>query len=302
MNLKTFEELFDEIKVQTKNFHEVTPYTIAENSQRIAVFRTIMGLSAERFAKLCKRSKGVINYFERKKRKLSIKTAETYFKYIKIDPTRINKEQIVKRYKLFLDRSRKGISILPKKQQILFVKVGTKAALETRKKNLNLYFQATRKGLKNQRLTKQELKIVKMLSNKGISFQTHETVGKENIDIVIPNNIPILINCKCVRNIKNLTDHVRKLIYQAYRIKYYNKNIIYICVLGSVNEDLTKDKIPIGAMELIKEICDAYFIDENLNELENYVSELISITSSPNRLSVGAMGVGAPRRALRQGP
>jgi hypothetical protein len=82
MEIKEFEKLFEEVKQRTGNFKELTPEIIAENSQTIVVFRTLMSLSAERFAILCGRSKGSIgsiNYLERKRRTIPIRVAKVYF-------------------------------------------------------------------------------------------------------------------------------------------------------------------------------------------------------------------------------
>ena len=75
-----------------------------------------------------------------------------------------------------------------------------------------------------------------------------------------------MIGCAAGKE-KNLTHHARRLMYQAYRIKYYNKNTKYIAVLGNNNGNLKKVNVPIGAIRLLNEICDGWLVDENINQI-----------------------------------
>lgn len=274
-----FKGLYNELKELTNNFREISPKVITQNSKYILVLRIILGLSMEDCAKICNRVHGSIYNLEREEREIDYKTAKHYTKNLAQEIKERNLEpninKAIRNFKRFSERAEKGVSVLPKKEQQRFAKIGARAAIKKRKKDRKEYYKATRKGIKSQKLTEQEKRIVKVLKQHEFSFDTHVQFGNENVDIYIREKIPVLIGCASTSKKQYLTHHARRLMYQAYRIKYNKDNVIYIAALGLKSCDLNKNDLPKGAQNLLEEICDGYIVDEGINNLSFNIPTLL---------------------------
>lgn len=273
LSKRQLKNLYFKVKEKTNNFKEIGPAIIAENCQSLVVFRLALGLPVKDFAKICKRSNGSIDNLQKCSKKINFGIAEYYTKIIKKfwDSADIQWKNISEKYDCFYGRAIKGIKILPKTERIKFSKIGSKKALEKRKKNDFLYFKASRKGIEKQGLTKQEEKVQRLLSKNSIEYETHKFLYNENVDFLIYGKI--LIGCVAGKQ-KNLTHHARRLMHQAYRIKYHNKNLIYVGILGNDFENLKIEDVSIGAIKLLNEVCDKWFVDENINQLISFIVAL----------------------------
>lgn len=274
INPKQIDKLYEELKLSSKNFENINALVLAENSQRLVIFRLALGLSTEEFAKICNRSQSSIYNLEKKARVIDINTADYYIKIIrklKINNL-FNLNAIKSNYRRFYGRALNGVSILSKKEIEIFAKQGSEAALKKRKENREEYFKASRKGIKLQKLTQQEKEISQVLDKLQINYKTHEFVERENVDFYLESKNPIAINCCRVNNQNNITKHARRLVYQGYRIKYKNKSIKYIVVLSNKNKNLDINHVYLGAVDLLNEICDAWFVDSNINNLFSFIS------------------------------
>lgn len=266
-------KIYHRVKDKTRNFLQINPEIIAENCQSIIIFRLALGLSVKEFAKICKRSAGSIDNLQRSSKKINFGVAEYYTNKIKklwsLSDTKWG--TIEKRYDSFYGRALKGIKILSKEEIKKFAKIGSEKSLKERKNSDVSYFKASRKGIEKQILTEQEKKIQKLLEKNDIQYKIHKFLHNENIDFLIKGNI--LVGCASGKE-KNMTHHARRLMYQAYRIKYYNKNLKYIAILGNSHGDLKKEEVPFGAKKLLDEICNAWYVDENINQFIIFIAGL----------------------------
>ena len=284
---KRLKELYNELREKTKDFSDFTAKIFAENSRYFAVVRVALGLSSQEFAKICERTHGSIYNLERSERKIPEALCTTYLEKIMhlLPSVTRSFSQVEENYEKLYGRAKKGILLLSREEQLAFAKRGAKEALKKRKNDKNKYYKASMLGIESQQATEQERKIISLLEAKGIPFKKHAFLGGENVDILIGGNVPIAIGCKKSTNPRNLTDHARKLMYQAYRIKYNNNSVKYIAVLGNTDGTLNSKNAPLGAQILLKEICDAHYFDEELRELPKFVQNLSEV--APN---------GPPRR------
>lgn len=273
VDLKQLKKLYEEVKTLSNNFRDISSTLLAENSQRLLIFRLASSFSMDAFAKICNRSEASIYNLEKKPRNVDFKTAEYYTAIIKtlklgnID----NFDYIKKNYQHFYGRALNGINVLSREEIRIFAKKGSLIALKLRKGNKESYYKASRTGIKLQGLTSQEREITKILQDNNILYKTHEYVGKENVDVFIDDNLPIVISCCRILKNQNITKHARRLMYQAYRIKYRHPKVKYVAILSNLNKNLNIDKLPFGAVDLLNEICDGWFVDSNLNDLITFI-------------------------------
>jgi hypothetical protein len=274
-------KLYEEVRKVTENFTKFKPEVLAENSQRILIFRLALGLSITNFAKLCNRSHGSIENLEKLPKQLNYRVASHYINVISknLHNADFSLEKILQTLRNFRERALKGISIESRERVLQFARKGALKSLEKRKSNEREYFKASLEGLKKQQLTNQERKIKEILDRNKISYRTHEFICSENVDFIIDdknNKKIILIGCSSSKP-SNITSHARRLMYQAYRIKYHlkDRNVFYIAVLGTPDGSLKKSELPKGAVRLLEEICDIYFVDENVDEIIKFIKELI---------------------------
>ncbi len=261
-------ELFEEVKLCTNGFTLINPIVLAENSQRLVVFRMALGISGEKFAKLSGRNNACIYNLEKKSRPINFNTAEWYISVLKrFDFTEITFDDVVKNYEQFYGRALYGIKFLSKNEMKNFAKQGSSKALMLRKINKEAYYKASKLGLNKQPLTSHEKEIVALLEQDDIPYKVHDLIGDENVDIHISGKFPIIISCCRFINNKNVTRHARRLMYQAYRIKYHDKNIKYVAVLSNAEKNLQSENMPIGAIKLLDEICDSWFVDSTIYKL-----------------------------------
>lgn len=274
VSIKQLEKLYYEVKQASNTFRDINAKILVENSQRIVIFRLSLGLSNKMFAKICKRSNACIYNLEKKARWINFSTAAYYANVLtNLDLKNLDKFEIIKRnYDRFFGRALTGVKLLPAIERKKFAIKGSLKALKTRNKNKEDYYKASRAGLKSQALTTQEKDLTKILEKNEIDFKTHWFIGKENVDIFIDKENPIVISCSQVKNNKNITKHARRLMYQAYRIKHNNPNVKYIAVLGNSSKTLKNKDLHLGAIELLKEICDMWFVDSNIEDIVHYIT------------------------------
>lgn len=282
-------ELYEEVKTKTSNFKIFEPSIISENSQRVIVFRLALGKSVERFAELCERTHGSIENLEKSPKQLNYKVGSHYMNVIKnnLHGKSFQHEKLLETLRNFRDRAMRGVSVMNEKEILKFAKLGAKESLKKRSENEEEYFKASLEGVRRQRLTNQETKIKELLEENKIPYKVHEFVSGENLDFVIENgDKSFLIACSSCK-IENLTHHARRLMYQAYRVKYKSKNnLAFIGILGGENNLLKMSEIPRGATKLLDEICDAWFIDENLSELTHFIKTGSRVLALQNRQTV----------------
>lgn len=271
LNEKELRDVYLRVRKETNNFKKIAPKIIAENCQTIVIFRLALGISVKKFAAICKRSTGSIDSLQRSPRAINYGVAEYYTKIIKSlwKSADSSLKNILKNYNLFYGRAIKGVKILSKRDRKEFSELGIKKSLERRKSNEEEYFKAARKGIEKQKLTKQEKRIKELLKKRAIQHETHKFLFNENLDFVINNKI--LVGCASGKD-KNLTHHARRLMYQAYRVKYHNKKIKYVAFLSNNFGNLKLEEVPIGAVKLLNEICDAWFVDENIAQIIIFIA------------------------------
>lgn len=283
---KRLRELFDELREKTSGFTDFSAKTFSENSRYFAVVRIALGFSTDAFADICKRTRGSIYNLERSERRIPESLCSEYLDELSslLSKMPASFTTVEKNYVKLYGRAKQGVLVLPKEMQVAFAKKGSVAALQKRKRKESLYYKATLAGIKRQQLTPQEKKVISLLKENEIPFETHSFIEGENADILIPGEEPIVVGCKSATNPRNLTDHARRLMYQAYRIKYKTK-VKYVAVLGNSDGNLERQHIPLGALNLLKEICDGYFFDDNLGELIFFIQKLLATApnGSPNR-------------------
>lgn len=140
-NLEEIQKLFTKLKIKTNNFQELNEEILMENSKYILIFRLILEMSSENFAKLCNRTQGSIYNLEREERKIDSNTAKYYSKIITKqlkNPRNISLDAVKLVYEKFYSRYLRGIACLSKESRVHFAKKGSKIALEKRKKDVTL--------------------------------------------------------------------------------------------------------------------------------------------------------------------
>lgn len=275
VNEEQLHALYKETRVASNGFKEFTPNVLMENSQRVLVFRLILGLSVDKFSEACGRTRGSINNLERTPKFIDNKTASRYMEIVRskmesnssIDTSYKHVKSV---HESFIRRAINGVKVLSVAELSKFGKKGAKASVKSRKNLKENYYKASRIGIESQPLTSQEEKVANLLGAAGIEFKPHHFISKENVDFFIPDK-NVCIGCVRVRNRENLTRHSRRLMYQAYRLKFRSRNIRFVAIIGDVKETLSKQRLPIGAKENLDEICDKWFVDENLEKLTTYL-------------------------------
>ena len=121
------------------------------------------------------------------------------------------------------------------------------------------------------RLTKQERELSKLLNKKHIQHKINYYFDNKSgiiVDCFIQNNNDtIIIECKEITSIRRsmLKEEIRRLAYQAYKIKFYHKNIKILALIES------KLKLMINNIKELQGPFDMVF--ENKEDLIKYLTE-----------------------------
>ncbi|HLD15400.1 MAG TPA: hypothetical protein VJB94_02365 [Candidatus Nanoarchaeia archaeon] len=248
-------KLYLEVRDLTNNFKEINPTILLKEypnseykpSQRLVIFRCILGYDSNSFAKLFGRKAGVFSNWESGCRYIkSIETSKEYVETIvkEIRFKNIDLNLILKGWETIRveikDKRGERARNMTFEEHSRMGKIGGKIG-DKNKKRTNLI-----NNISKQPPTNYEKMIISFLENKGLSYELHPVIGGECFDFKINN---IIIEAEDQRQVGHAYHKAHRMNIKAKKLRAENEDYAFLAIVP-----------PNTAPEVIKKLAEEYII------------------------------------------